>query len=372
MRNKLLFGLLLMLLVSVGTLPGAQVAGEPTVQTQTFTHEDAVTYTAPTVTETVTVTPPSTTTGPPARRVLWGAATAQAPKEHGTNSREEEAGYLEARIGRKLDATRHYLQAPTASWTGDAGVAATVASGRIPAFSFRAGSWNWAQIADGEADTALRARFNEFLNASNPLWREAIIGFENEPENEAAKKGSPADYRAAVDHMVGLAQSMGLPNKWTTWLMVPTWRGGRSAAYAESWVPQSVYYLGVHGYGTRAPADTHEQCTSSVKAWREFVPYFTPAHKTAVKLGKRMIIGEVAQREHFLTPNPDRKANWIRSIPVGLEQLPRIDAVLWWHSGGGQGPFPGTCDYQHSFRIDSTVKSLQAYADAGRAAIFGG
>jgi hypothetical protein len=364
MRNKLLFGLLLLLLVSIATFAAAQVAGEPVVQTQVTEIK--------TVTETVAVTTPSTTTGPPGRRVLWGAATAQAPTAHGTDSREEEARYLEARVGRELDATRHYLKAPTASWTRDAGMAATVASGRIPAFSFRAGSWTWAQIAGGEADTALRARFHELLNARNPLWRGAIIGFENEPENEAAQKGFPADYRAAVDHMVGLAQSMGLPNKWTTWLMVPTWAGGRDAAYAESWVPQSVYYLGVQGYGTPPQADTYEQCTRSVEAWREFVPFFTPPHNSAVGLGKRMLIGEISQREDFLTPDPDRKANWIRSIPVGLEQLPRIDAVFWWHSGGGEGAHSRGCDYQRSFRIDSTARSLQGYADAGRAAIFGG
>ena len=360
----MLFGLLLLLLIPVATFAGAQVGGEPSVQTQ-FTERRAVT-------ETRAKTAPSATTRPPGRRVLWGAGTTQAPKAHGTHSREEEARYLEAHVGRKLDATRHYLQGPTASWTGDAGMAATVASGRIPAFSFRAGSWTWAQIANGEADTALRARFNEFLNARNPLWRRAIIGFENEPENEVAEKGSPADYRAAVDHMVGLAHGVGLPNKWTTWLMVSTWMGGRVAAYAESWVPQSVYYLGVQGYGTPAQADTHEECTRSVTTWREFVPLFTPPHNSAVKLGKRMLIGETSQREDFLTPNPDRKANWIRSIPVGLEQLPRIDAVFWWHSGGGEGAFPGGCDYRHSFRIDSTARSLQGYADAGRAAIFRG
>jgi hypothetical protein len=357
MRNKLFLGLVLVLLVAIGTLAGARVAGEPTGQPGP---------------ETVRVSTSSATTGPPVRRVLWGAATAQAPNHHGTYSREEEARYLESLIGRKLDVTRHYLPGPTASWTGDPDMAATVASGRSPVFSFRAGSWSWAQIADGAADVALRARFNEFLNASDPLWRKAIIGFENEPENEAGTKGSPADYRAAVDHMVGLGQSMGLPNKWTTWLMVTTWRDGRDAAYAESWVPQSVDYLGVHGYGTPVHAHTAEQCTRSVKTWRAFVPYFTPPHSSAVKLGKRMIIGEIGQREHVIDSSPNRKANWIRSIPAGLEKLPRIDAVLWWHSGGGEGPFPGMCDYQHSFRIDSTPKSLQGYADAGHAAIFGG
>jgi hypothetical protein len=373
MRNKRLFGLLLLLLVSVGTLAGAQVAREPAVQTQVLTRADGVTYSASTAAETKAVagTTPSAT-NPPIRRVLWGAATAQAPKHHGTESREEEARYLEARIGRTFDMTRHYLGGPTVSWTGDAGMAATVASGRIPAFSFRAGWWSWRQIANGAADTALRARFNEFLNAKNALWRTAIIGFENEPENQAATKGSAADYRAAVDHMVGLAQRMGLPNTWTTWLMVPTWRGGRDAVYAESWVPQSVYYLGVHGYGTAVDADTEDQCRTGVTAWREFVPYFTPPHNSAVKLGKRMIVGEIAQREHFLQPSSDGKAAWIRSIPVALARLPRIDAVLWWHSGGGEGPFPGECDYKRSFRIDSTAKSLQAYADAGHAAIFGG
>jgi hypothetical protein len=85
-----------------------------------------------------------------------------------------------------------------------------------------------------------------------------------------------------------------------------------------------------------------------------------------------MLVGELGQHDDYVTPAPERKANWFRAIPSDLEKLPLIDAILYWHSGGGEGTSPGSCPYDHSFRIDSTAKALQGYIDAGHAAIFGG
>src|SRR5215208_879813 len=54
-----------------------------------------------TVTNTITQTVPGpTTTVSVSRRVLWGLSPAPAPIHHGTHTKDEEARYLEARIGR--------------------------------------------------------------------------------------------------------------------------------------------------------------------------------------------------------------------------------------------------------------------------------
>jgi hypothetical protein len=329
------------------------------------------THTVPTVTETTTQTVTETvtvTTGEPARRVLWGARTAPAPQTHGSNTAIAEAQYIEDRIGRKFDVIRTYLQGPSNSWTGNRELRAIVAHGAIPLFSFRSGSFSWAQVANGAADSALRARFSEFLNADSHLWRKAIIGFENEPENEAngekdEAKGTPADYRAAYDHIVALADSMGLPNKWTTFLQDYTW----VVRNPDAWIPDSVDYMGVHAYGQPVHAD----CTNGAKLWRDLLPALSKMHATAAAHGKRMLIGELGQRDDYLHANPERKANWFRSIPGALEQLPLIDVIAYWHAGSSDSPHgPGGCAYDHSFRIDSTAKALQGFADAGHAAIF--
>jgi hypothetical protein len=320
-----------------------------------------------TVTHTITETVPGPTiTVYVSRRVLWGLSPAPAPIHHGTSTKEEEAEYLEARIGRKFDVTRHYLQGASNTWTGNGELQATVAHGRIPVFSFRSGSWTWSQVANGAADTALRARFNELLQASNPLWRRAIIGFENEPEAETGTNGTPAQYRAAFEHIVDLAHSMGVPNEWTTFLMEYTWQKA-SGRDPEVWIPNGIDYLGVHGYATRVG-----QADCGIDNWRSFYDVFDAPHATAAEHGLRMLIGELSQHDDYVTPDPERKANWFRAIPSDLERLPLIDAILYWHSGGSEGPNPGSCPYDHSFRIDSTAKALQGYANAGHAAILGG
>ena len=315
-----------------------------------------------TITQTITV-PGATTTVVLNHTVLWGLSPAPAPVHHDTNTKEEEARYLEARIGRKFDATRHYLQGPSNTWTGNGELKATIASGRIPVFSFRSGSSTWSQIANGAEDANLRDRFNELLDASDPLWREAIIGFENEPEAETGANGTAAQYRAAFEHIIHLAHSMGVPNAWTTFLMEWTWRA--PDRNPGDWIPADIDILGVHAYGSQLG-----QC--GVKGWRSFATAVAGPYATAEKLGKHMAVWEIGQHDDYTTPDPDRKANWFRAIPRALEQLPLIDAITYWHSGGSEGPFKGSCPYDHSQRIDSTAKALQGYIDAGHAAILGG
>jgi hypothetical protein len=377
-KRWLALAVLLVALAAVGVSLG-QTAGEEfwlhcTGSTPSRDCTEAAPPTA-TVTQTVTNTITQTVPGPTttlyvSRRVLWGLSPAPAPIHHGTNTKEEEARYLEAIMGRKFDVTRHYLQGPSNTWTGNGELEATIASGRIPVFSFRAGSSTWPQIANGAQDANLRARLNELVTASDPLWRKAIIGFENEPEPEATGEGgtkcTAADYVRAFEHIISLAHSMGVPNKWTTFLMEWTWRSPNRNP--EAWIPPHVDYLGVHGYGVPV---ANSDCVTRVHNWRTFLQVFDAPHATAVKLNKRMLVGETGIADDYVTPDPDRKANWFRAIPDELQQLPRLDVITYWHSGGGEGPFPGGCSWEQSVRIDSTAKSLQGYVDAGYAAILG-
>jgi hypothetical protein len=341
-----------------------------TIPGDTATATECVTVTADTVTETVTTPGPTTTVTETvtveasARRVLWGASFAPAPAHHGTNSREAETVWFEEQIGEKADVVRHYLGGPGESWTGDGALRAIIAGGRVPLFSFGRGGHTYTEIAAGAADAALRARFNEILTASDPLWHEAIIGFVNEPENEP---GIAANYVAAFEHIIALADQVGLPNKWTTFLMEYSWQG--SGGDPEAWIPPSVDYLGVHGYANPVGGN----CNGVDGGRRSFYDVFDAPHATAVKLGKRMLVGEFGQREdRDATPNPAAKADWFRAIPSDLERLPYIDVVSYWHSGGGEGGFHGDCEWEGSFRIDSTRAALQGYIDASRAPILGG
>lgn len=372
MKKRLLAVAVLLVALTAAGVSFGQVAGEAfwLYCTGSTPGRDCVEAVPPTTTVTATVTntitltvPGPTTTVDPDRKVLWGVSPAPAPIHHGTDTKEEEARYLEARIGRKFDVTRHYLQGPSNTWTGNGELKATIASGRIPVFSFRSGSWTWSQVANGAADSALRNRFEELLTASDPLWRQAIIGFENEPEAETGSNGTAAQYRAAFEHIIHLAHSLGLPNPWTTFLMEWTWRA--PDRNPDDWIPRGIDILGVHAYGS-----TLGQC--GIKGWRSFANAVAGPYATAKRLGKHMAVWEIGQHDDYTTPDPERKAKWFRAIPGALEELPLIDAITYWHSGGGEGPFKGSCPYDHSQRIDSTAKALQGYVDAGRAAILGG
>lgn len=351
-------------IAAAGVTTAVVLSGEPSpdVRTQTFTNENVVTYTVPdpvtettveTTTETVTVTAPSSTsTAPvPARFVLWGAST--PPRStHGTTTKEEEARWIEARIGRKLGATRHYVKAPNA-WTGD-GAGATVTSGRIPVISFTSGGDSWTQVANGSLD-AYVTREVTALRARGGLWTKAIVGFENEPEAESPGKGTPAQYVAAFQHVIKVGDAAGFPGSWTTFLMEFSWQAA-SGRTPEAWVPPSVDLLGVHGYATRVGS-----CGGSI---RSFVDTFDGPHATAVKLGKRMGIFELGYAT-AAGADPAAKGAFFRSIPGALRaSLPRVDAITYWNSSGGG------CSLANSYYLDSSQASLDGFRDAGLDPIF--
>lgn len=307
---------------------------------------------------------PIPTPTPTTRHVLWGASYASNGAK-GTNSKEAETRRMEGKMGRKADMTRHYAEGPDSSWLNDDGMDDSIASGRLVSFSFKAGSFSYSDIAAGKADTQFRTRFTELLNAgkNNPLWAKSILGFINEPINKPAA-GTPSQYCAAFDHLIDLAHSVGLPNKFTTFLQVfPGWHTTNEALKGENYIPSKIDYVGVHGYGVPIQNDVPNDCITRVKSWREFQDLFTPPHRTAERLGKPLYIGETGVCDDFLTPDPERKADWFKSIPAALVNLPRVMAIQYWHSG------PGVCTYKTCLRIDSSDLAEQGYVQAGKAGI---
>lgn len=303
--------------------------------------------------------PAFTRTEEPEPAVLWGARCLGGPqsgsRHHGLIDAAE-MGRIEGLLGRRFAAERFYWQLGQ-RWPSRASMD-SVALGRIPVISFGPSAFTWRQIADGAADTELRANYRA-LRSAGGLFAHAIIGFQNEPESKTREKGTPADYRSGYRHCVELARAEGLPNTWTTFLQEYSWR----ARSPDDWWPGDDVcdYLGVQGYGSPAPTPTAQDCRDNVRSWRSFRSVFEAPHAFAVVHGKPMLLGEWGQREDRLTPDPERKARWFRAARSAMKDLPAIAVACYYHSDGR-----GRCAYPDTWWIDSSPQAASAFAVMGR------
>lgn len=290
----------------------------------------------------------ATPTDPPGRLVLFGASTPPSSR-HGTTTREGEARWIEGKIGRKLGITRHYVKATNGWLTG--GVQESLDSGRSAMVTFTSGGDTWPQVAGGSLDGYVKNQCAATKQYGKRLW----TAFENEPEADPGK-GSAADYVRAYEHIIGVEKANGCLAHITTALMEFSWQSG-SGRNPEAWIPNGIDTLGVHGYSTRVGS-----CGGGI---RSFVQTFDAPEATAAKFGLRMGIWEAG---YSTAPgaDPQAKGDFFRSMAGALDSLPLVDAFTYWNSSGGG------CAYANSYFIDSSPESLQGFADAGHAAVFGG
>jgi hypothetical protein len=316
----------------------------------------------PAETETQRVAETATGTHEQEGHVLFGARALGGARAGGAGNALTDAAefkHIERLIGHKLAAERFYYQWDDA-WPTQAAYDA-VAAGRIPVISFGQGWWTWSQIAAGEGDVQLRARFRELKKAGG-LFPDAILGFMNEPESKAGTLGTAAQYRAAFQHVVTVARQLGLPNKWTTFLQNYTWQ----ARNPNDWWPGDAYadYLGVQGYGSNPNTPTAEDCNT--KQWRSFAATFKAPYDFAVAHEKPMLIGEWGQRED--DANPNRKAQWFKDARAAMEtSMTQIRVLLYYHSDG-RGP----CAYPDTWWADTSPQALHAFASMANDPYFGG
>src|SRR5262249_44997420 len=130
--------------------------------------------------------------------------------------------WLESQVGRTFAVDRQYqrwddpLPSKYAMWTR--------ANGRVPYVSWnsytRSGAAvQWADIAAGKRDSWIRSQA-----ASVGEWgRRMYFTFNHEPENDAGRCGTAAQYRAALTHIINTFRTMGVSNvTWLVTLMSPT------------------------------------------------------------------------------------------------------------------------------------------------------
>jgi hypothetical protein len=316
---------------------------------------------APTITENETGTATVTATVKLKPHVLFGARALggiQAGSRHHALTDAAELSRLEQLIDHKFGAERFYYQWGDA-WPTRAAYD-SVAEGRIPIISFGQGSWTWSEIAAGDGDVQLRARFQELKRAGG-LFLQAILGFMNEPEAHVGTLGTAVQYRAAFQHVVTVARQAGLPNKWTTFLQTYTWH----VRNPTDWWPGDAYadYVGVQGFGSNPSTPNAADCNT--KRWRSFAATFKAPYDFAVAHEKPMLIGEWGQREDSADPN--RKAQWFRNAQAAMKTtMTQIRVISYYHSDGG-----GPCAYPDTWWADTSPQALDAFALIANDSYFG-
>lgn len=347
---------LLPVVLAVSFVGGFALAqsGGPTVGTQTFTHEDVVTHTVPTVTETVTVAPqPGVVLG---ARPL-GGAQAGSPGHGLTDAAERDR--IEGLIDRKFGMERIYY-----NWGSDwpnAYAFESASGGRVSLISFNSGGYTWAQVAAGNGDAWLRLRYRKLK--THPELASAILSYHHEPESDVAAKGPASDFVAAFRHVVTVARQEGVGNKWALTLMDFTINSGRPV---EPWYPGDAYvdFIGFDIYGASVNTPTAADCDAT--GWESFYETTIKPYNWALSKGKPMIIPELGQRED--PDNSQRKAGWIKAMRVDLKaRFPNIVAFTWAHSD-----FGGPCAYPYAWWIDTSSQALAAFAAMANDSYFGG
>lgn len=257
---------------------------------------------------------------------------------------------FEEATGRKLDLQRWF-----ARWDEPmppAQVATTLGRGRTPVLSIEprrldGSKISWASIAAGEHDAEIAAQAAGIAGLAEPLF----LVFHHEADI-ATGHGTPAEFRAAWRHYVGVMRDAGVTNAAWTWVVTPgSFGSAPSTAGADAFYPGDdvVDWLALDPY------NWHGCAPSKPPAWRALADVAGPFRRWSQAHGKPLMLAEWGSVED--PADPTRKARWYTDALATLATWPEVKAVSIFHQHG-------TC----AWWVDSSAESLAGYAQAVRAA----
>ena len=281
---------------------------------------------------------------------LWGAYV----RPQGTETPQSAIANFEAKIGRRLSITRHYLnwedQLPGqyAEWSASQGYRQYIS---WHALAHNGGGVSWRAIANGNYDRWIR----EQATRMKEWGRRVYFTFHHEPE--ADPSGDNNDFKAAWAHVRKIFADVRTPNlRWVVTLTASTYDGGHEGPMA--WLPKHYDALGVDGYNRFPCLDN-----KPVHPWKSFWGVFHTAHNLSLKLGKPMIVGEYGSVEQtacgYDTGDPNAKAQWLTGAGQTLQAWPNVKVAMYSHTLGSFEGFP------EAYWVDTSAQSLAAYSAVG-------
>ncbi len=226
----------------------------------------------------------------------------------------------------------------------------------------------WAQVAQGDFDTNLRAQARGIAGMKKPVF----VTFDQEANQKAKlSRGSGADFKAAWRHLHKIYQDEGATNAVWVWVMTGSpdnldratqlWPGND----VVDWISWNVYNQSGCPTGDITAAQ-YVSFEDKMKIFYTFVKTRGPA--MGMDTSKPMMISETGSAQY--PGDPAKTAAWYAAIPSVLQRYPQIKAVGLWDS------IDGTCNYQ--FDSDPSIvggvaaAGKQPYVNGGRSALSGG
>lgn len=283
----------------------------------------------------------------PAQGALFGAWT----KARAGRTVQQELAYSEQEIGRPFDIYHLYYHVSQTLPTADMISAAN--SGHTVLMAFDPDPVNsqptWQEIYQGQQDATLIKRAQELRDFGKPV----MLNFDHEADANIGPNGTAADYVKAYQHVHDLFVAQGATNVIWVWDM----RGSlfTSTAAANAMYPGDKYVDWV-------AADAYNWYPGkSGSNWRSFADAFSPFHQWAnqVHPGIPQMAEETGVQEDTATPDPTRKAAWIRDMAATIKSWPEMKAVVWFNS-----------NQIYPWWYDSSSASLSAFRAVGQDCYF--
>jgi len=236
------------------------------------------------------------------------------------------------RIGRKPNLHLVYF-AWNDDWTRSA--AKDLEAGQIPLVNWEPAGIDFHDIASGALDDVIKAR----AAGAKALGKELFLDFAAEMNGDEAWSGNDAAlYVMAYRHIHDLFVAAGADNVVWAWCPNVTDTDGSNKS-TLSYYPGDAYvdWTGVDGYNWGG---------GSGFAWQSFQEVFKDIYPLLAKIGKPILIGEMASDE-----TGGDKAAWIDGIVPTLQgEFPLIKGVVWFD-----------VRKERAWQIDSSVATLSAY-----------
>ena len=214
----------------------------------------------------------------------------------------------------------------------------------------------WAQVARGAYDGYLKQQAAELVAYDSPV----ILNYGNESNLKSQKRGTPAAFKAAWNHIVGVFRGAGVTD--VTYALTLT-----AGVYDQG--NGDVWYPGDATVDAIAPTGYNWACTpgypnlgkpSCARRWKSFRQVFASSYGFATAHGKSLLVSETATAED--PGHPGRKAQWILDMAATAKSWPALAGIVWFQAGK-------RVDY---WSIDSSPSARDAYACVGNDPAFGG
>jgi len=260
-------------------------------------------------------------------------------------TRLEELRHVEAEIGRRFDVERSYYR-----WDmriPDKTDARIGNHGRILFVNWKAQRKDsrrvsWRAIANGRYDRWIKGK----ADALRTYGRRVFFTFNHEPEDDVAKNGTRADYRAAWRHIVTIFRRRGATNVVWVWTLMASTFERRPG----------VYYPG-DSYVDWIAADGYNWFRCRARPWRSFGQVFGPFYAWGTAHSKPLFVSEWGSVRDPAWPG--RQARWVKAAREKLKLWPRVKGVSYFNSARD-------CRWY----VDTTTSSRRAYTAMANDAYF--